>query len=52
MAKTKTVFHPVFSDVSKEIDEHDAGAWKDAGWRFTPLGETKTETAKAEPAKG
>jgi len=52
--KTKTVYHPTFSDVTHEVAEKDAGQWKDAGWRFTPIADDKTETttAKAEPSKG
>lgn len=35
---SKRVFHPTIPDVSYEVEDGDAGSWKDAGWRFTDPG--------------
>lgn len=45
----RTVYHPVFSDVSFEVSEDVERDWKAAGWRFTPIPAAKQEP-REEPA--
>lgn len=35
-AKTTTVYHPTFTDVSEEVPVDDVESWVEAGWRKTP----------------
>lgn len=44
---TRTVYHPTFPDVTREVDQDVEKDWKAAGWRFTPIPKDKA----AEPAE-
>jgi hypothetical protein len=48
MSKTRTVYHPSITGVTRDVEETDS--WKAAGWRLTDPAKTTT-TAKAESAK-
>lgn len=39
----RTVYHPIFSDVSFEVGEVAAQEWKAAGWRFTPIAKPESQ---------
>lgn len=39
--KTKTVHHPTFKGVKREVPEAEVSKWKDAGWRLSEPTSTK-----------
>jgi hypothetical protein len=45
---TRTVYHPTFRNVTREVDEAREKDWKAAGWRFTPIRD-KAPTPEPEP---
>ena len=45
MADTRTVYHPVFKSVTREVAKDTEQDWKAAGWRFTPIRDSKPEPA-------
>ena len=42
---TRTVYHPTFRNVSREVPDDAEKDWKAAGWRFTPIRDRKPEPA-------
>ena len=51
MADTRTVYHPVFKSVTREVAKDAEQDWKSAGWRFTPIREKAPQPEPAtEPA--
>lgn len=47
MADNRTVYHPVFKGVTREVPKDTEQDWKSAGWRFTPI---RTKAPEPEPA--
>lgn len=47
MADTRTVYHPVFKSVTREVAKDTEQDWKSAGWRFTPIREKSPEPEAA-----
>ena len=47
MADNRTVYHPVFKGVTREVPKGAEQDWKAAGWRFTPIREKPPEPEAA-----
>ena len=47
MADNRTVYHPVFKGVTREVPKDAEQDWKAAGWRFTPI---RDKAPAPEPA--
>jgi hypothetical protein len=37
----RTVHHPTIRHLTYEVEDERADSWKDAGWRLTPIPETR-----------
>lgn len=51
MADTRTVYHPTFRTVTREVPKDNEKDWKAAGWRFTPIPEDKAPEPDPDPVE-
>lgn len=52
MPDKRTVYHPTFRDVTREVPSDVEKDWKAAGWRFTPIPDPEPAVAPESTGDG